>query len=59
MDDGTEVNCFIALLNEKLEMKIKEETIVTVYFMLLNDKLNPDWTIDDGNLMEVESDFAF
>ena len=52
--DGTAVNCFIALLNGKIREKIKEETNV-VYLdvfdkLLLNDKLNPDLTIDDLHL---------
>ena len=48
------MNCFIALLNGKIRAKIKEDTNV-VYLdvfdkLLLNDKLNPDLTIDDLHL---------
>lgn len=52
--DSTAVNRFIALLNEKVRKKIEEETNV-VYLdvfdkFLLNDRLNPDLTIDDLHL---------
>ena len=48
------MNRFIALLNEKIRKKIEEETNV-VYLdvfdkFLLNDRLNPDLTIDDLHL---------